>query len=78
MAADHLRESYAASGVEDDVMATHYPDSMQLYAATLENPVEFVPTFHVNHDSKLPWLRLTDDLETFEGTLLHAPRTPQD
>ena len=56
--------------------ADHYPGGMHLYAASLENPEEFKPTFHVNKQSKLPWLQLTDDLEAFEGTLLHTPNDP--
>lgn len=53
--------------------ADHYPGGMHLYAATLENPADFVPEFHVNYESKLPWLQITDDLPKYEGTLLHAP-----
>ena len=40
---------------------------------TLEDPADFEPTFHVNYESKLPWLQITDDLPKYEGTLLHAP-----
>ena len=36
--------------------ADHYPGGMHLYAATLENPEEFTPAFHVNYKDKLPWL----------------------
>ena len=58
--------------------ADHYPGGMHLYAASLEEPAEFKPTFHVNYESKLPWLAMHDDLEKYEGTLLHAPRDLSD
>lgn len=53
--------------------AAHYAGGMHLYAASLENPEEFNPTFHVNHKDKLPWLTLDDDLTKYDTTLLHAP-----
>lgn len=53
--------------------AEHYPGGMHLYAASLENPEDFEPTFHVNYESKLPWLQMNDDLPKYEGTLLNAP-----
>ncbi|MEL6119774.1 MAG: GFA family protein [Pseudomonadota bacterium] len=53
--------------------ADHYPGGMHLYAATLEDPADFEPQFHVNWQDKLPWLAMTDDLPKYDGTLLHAP-----
>lgn len=53
--------------------ADHYAGGMHLYAASMEHPDDFVPTFHVNFQSKLPWLKLKDDLTKYDGTLLHAP-----
>ena len=53
--------------------ADHYPGGMHLYAASLEDPTDFEPTFHVNYKSKLPWLPLDDDLTKYDTTLLHAP-----
>ncbi len=53
--------------------ADHYAGGMHLYAASLDKPQEFEPTFHVNFQSKLPWLQIVDDLPKYEGTLLHAP-----
>ena len=50
--------------------AAHYPGGMHLYAASMERPEDFVPEFHVNYESKLPWLRMVDDLPKYEGTLL--------
>ena len=57
-------------------VAEHYPGGMHLYAASLENPEEFKPSFHVNAESKLSWLKLKDDLREFEGTLLNTPEDP--
>lgn len=56
--------------------ADHYPGGMHLYAASMENPEDFEPTFHVNRQSKLPWLHLHDDLTEYEGTLLNTPADP--
>ena len=53
--------------------ADHYPGGMHLYAASMEHPENFNPTFHVNYQSKLPWLQMTDDLTKYDSTLLHAP-----
>ena len=58
--------------------ADHYPGGMHLYAATMENPGEFQPQFHVNYQSKLPWLELRDDLPKYHGTLLQAPDSLRD
>ena len=52
--------------------ADHYPGGMHLYAASLDDPADFEPTFHVNYESKLPWLRMEDDLPKYEGKLLAA------
>ena len=46
---------------------------MNLYAASLEIPQNFTPTFHVNYQSKLPWLNMEDDLPKYNDTLLHTP-----
>ena len=54
--------------------ADHYAGGMHLYAASMENPQKFEPMFHVNYQSKLPWLQLDDALPKYEGTLLHAPQ----
>lgn len=53
--------------------ALHYAGGMHLYAATLEDPCNFKPTFHVNYGSKLPWLDLVDNLKKYDSTLLHSP-----
>ena len=43
---------------------------MHLYVASIENPSDFQPTFHVNYGSKLHWL----DLEKHGGTLAHSDK----
>ena len=45
---------------------------MNLYVASLENPQDFTPTFHLNYQNKLPWLAINDDLPKYDGTLLNA------
>ena len=42
--------------------AEHYAGEIHLYAATLENPQDFKPEFHVHCAKKLVWLDLQDDL----------------
>lgn len=54
--------------------AEHYEGAIHLYAASLENPEKFTPEFHVNYQSKLPWLQISDDLPKYDGTVLHAAR----
>ena len=58
--------------------AAHYPGGMHLCAATLENPEDFKPTFHVNFASNLPWLQIDDDLPKYTGTLMQAPDNLRD
>ena len=58
--------------------AAHYPGGMHLYAASLDHPERFNPTFHVNWQAKLPWLNIVDDLPKYDGTLLHAPEDVRD
>ena len=53
--------------------ADHYPGGMHLYAASMEYPEQFSPTFHVNYQSRLPWLQMNDTLKKYDGTLLFAP-----
>ena len=47
---------------------------MHLYAASMENPSDFQPTFHVNYGSKLHWLDLEDELEKHGSTLAHSDK----
>ena len=56
--------------------ADHYAGGMHLYAASLVDPTKFKPTFHVNVQSKLPWLIMNDDLPKYEGKLHEAPENP--
>jgi len=53
--------------------ADHYAGGMHLYAASLDNPADFEPQFHVNYGSKLPWLPIDDDLPKYEGRLFDSP-----
>ena len=54
--------------------ADHYDAGIHLYAASLAEPRHFKPEFHVNHESKLPWLQLDDDLKKCHGTLLESEK----
>jgi len=37
------------------------------YAASLEDPTDFVPESHSFWAERLPWLRLSDDLPKYDG-----------
>lgn len=43
-----------------------YPREIHLYAATLENPDDVSPQFHVYWAEKLPWVALDDGLPRHE------------
>ncbi|MEM8571131.1 MAG: GFA family protein [Pseudomonadota bacterium] len=73
-----FRHFCEACGTPMGFEADHYAGGMHLYAATLADPADFTPTFHVNYQSKLPWLRIDDDLPKYDGTLLHAPQDLSD
>ena len=63
------RHFCADCGTPMAFVAAHYPGDMQLYAGTLADPSDFKPEFHVNYESKLPWLEMNDDLPKHIGTL---------
>ncbi|MEM8820063.1 MAG: GFA family protein [Pseudomonadota bacterium] len=71
-----FRHFCATCGSPIGFEADHYPGGMHLYAASMERPETFKPTFHVNYQSKLPWLEMNDDLTKYDGTLLHTPQNP--
>jgi len=45
--------------------ADHYPGEIHFYAASLDDSSGFVPTSHVHHSEKVPWVHLADDLKRF-------------
>ena len=51
-----------ACGTPMAFQADHYAGEIHLYAATLDQPEDFQPPFHVHHASKLSWLTLDDRL----------------
>ncbi|MEM6477487.1 MAG: GFA family protein [Pseudomonadota bacterium] len=53
--------------------ADHYAGDMHLYAASLDEPADFTPEFHVFWEAKLPWLPLADDLPKYSRSLDDAP-----
>ena len=72
--ADGVRRHFCGNcGSPIGFEADHYPGGMHLYAASLDHPEDFNPTFHVNYESKLPWLEMQDELTKYEGTLLQSP-----
>ena len=44
-----------------------WPGEVHVYAATLDDPAAFPPTFHVHWAEKLPWLTIGDALPKYGG-----------
>ena len=45
-----------------------YPSEVHLYAASLDDPTTFQPTFHLFYNQRLPWVDCaTDGLKKFPG-----------
>lgn len=42
--------------------ADAFPDEIHFYAASLEQPEDFSPSFHVHTAEQLPWIHLNDGL----------------
>jgi hypothetical protein len=45
--------------------AEHYAEEIHLFAASLEQPEEFAPAFHVHYSEKLSWLHINDSLPKY-------------
>jgi len=56
------RSFCSACGTPMAFQADRYAGEIHLYAATLSNPQDFTPNFHVHYDDHLPWLKIDDDL----------------
>ena len=52
----------AACGTPMAYRSTRWPGETHLYAASLDDPTDYVPTRHVHWDEHLPWLHLDDGL----------------
>lgn len=48
--------------------ADHYKGEIHLYAASLTDPADFKPTFHVHYAEHLPWLDINDTLPRHPGS----------
>lgn len=62
-----IRHFCSTCGTPMGFQADHYVGEIHVYAATLDDPKDFEPKFHVYHGAKLPWLGLHDDLKKIEG-----------
>jgi hypothetical protein len=61
------RSFCATCGTPMAFQADRYAGEIHLYAATLTNPQDFAPRFHVHHHEHLPWLSIDDDLPRYAG-----------
>ncbi|MEM9371394.1 MAG: GFA family protein [Pseudomonadota bacterium] len=48
--------------------ADRFPGEIHFYAATLDRPDDYVPTFHVFAGEGVSWLKIDDDLRRYSGT----------
>jgi hypothetical protein len=46
--------------------SARWPDEIHFYAASLDNPRNFAPQFHVHCAEQLPWIQLDDGLPRFD------------
>lgn len=49
-------------GTQMSFRSARWPGETHFYAATLDDPLAYQPTVHVNYAEHLPWVRLSDDL----------------
>ncbi|MEM7505887.1 MAG: GFA family protein [Pseudomonadota bacterium] len=47
--------------------ADQFPGETHFFAATLDQPENYAPTFHVFAGEQLGWMKLADELPRFEG-----------
>ena len=48
--------------------STRWPGELHLYAASLDDPSDYVPDLHCHHAEHLPWLHIADDLPKHRGS----------
>lgn len=48
--------------------STRWPGEVHLYAASLDAPETFVPQLHCHRAEHLPWLTVSDNIKSFDGT----------
>ena len=53
--------------------AERYAGEIHLYIATLDNPADIAPTFHVHYRERLPWFHLSDDLPKYDRNVSSSP-----
>lgn len=49
-------------GAQVHYQSMRWPEETHLYAASLEDPAQFVPEAHYHWSERLPWLTIVDDL----------------
>jgi len=47
--------------------AERFPGETHFYAASMDEPERFVPTFHTHADERLSWIHLADGLPRYKG-----------
>ena len=49
--------------------ADKFPGEIHFYAASLDDPAAYAPTFHVFAEEAVPWLEVEDNLPRYKGTV---------
>lgn len=52
-------------GTQMSFESTRWRGEIHLYAASLDNPNDYVPELHCHYDEKLPWLHMEDSLPKY-------------
>jgi len=55
-------------GTQMTYQFTGLPDETHLYAATLDDPLQFTPQAHFHYAERLPWVQITDELPKYPGS----------
>lgn len=55
-------------GAQMSFESTRWPGEVHLYAATLDDPEDYVPELHCHHAEHLSWLRMDDALPRYPAS----------
>ena len=64
-----VRRLFCAScGCQMTYQSEVWPDETHLYAATMDDPMQFQPQAHFHYDERQPWLTITDELPKYAAS----------
>ena len=62
----------ADCGTPMSYQAVRFPDYIQLYVGTFDNPEQFKPLAHVHVAEQLPWFEVADDLPRHQHSAVNS------